>query len=215
MNNIKESINSIGGDVFCLGLNDNNIGLDGSSQILMWAAWECPLDVIMTPGFAQLSPPNCTHINWTTLIYFKLHGEESLLDVYQSALKFIRPGDFIVFVVSADKRVSQGDNRDTRFEFGNRLEWTTEQPLKSLPFYVNDADLEQLITDMRNLFTNSQVEGIVRVEYDAPSTTTAQLMCRVAMEERADAMIIKRNKCTRNLIIECAQECPCSIVVIK
>ena len=181
----------------------------------MWAVWNCACDVLLTPGHSALSPPNLTHVNWTILIYFQLNGSEDLLKVYQNSLKFVRPGDFIVFVVRAKRRVSIGDNRETRFEFGKRLDWATEKSMLSQPYYSEDSDLEILINDIRNLLILSKIEGVVRVEHDLPATTTAQLLCRACIEERADLMIIKQNADLKSTIIECAQESPCSIAIMK
>jgi hypothetical protein len=91
-----------------IGMNDNNIGLDSQSPITMWAVWDSPQDVLLTPSQAHIKPFKTIHVNWIIQIHFKFHGNEKLIDVYQQILKYIRPGDFIIFVVSADHRLSQG-----------------------------------------------------------------------------------------------------------
>lgn len=214
---VKNSVEITTSDVLCLGLKDTKIGTHGSSSLLNWALWgNCPRDLLLTPGHANVKPPNFSFINWTTVIYFELHGEENLLNIYQKSLKFLRPGDFVVFIISVGKRISLGDNRlYTRFEFGRRLDWSAGPSLKSLPFYSNDDDLEVLIDNIRNLLIQSKLEGVVRVEYDVQATTRAQLLCKASIDERADLIVIKQNQDVKNLIIECIQECTCSVAILK
>lgn len=154
-------------------------------------------------------------MRWTHLIYFRLNGAEDIVSVYRSALKFIRPSDSVIFFVSAGKKESKGVNNDTRFDYGRRLEWCTEPPLKSYPHDSNDIDLNSLVPELQQLLLTSKVEGTVRIEFDKPATTTAQLLRRAAAEEKVDLILIKRNKNSQNLIKECAIDISCSICVIK
>ena len=217
LNKIRDALGSNFGEVLCLGLNDVNIGLSSYSPLLNWAIFgDCPRDLLLTPGHANISPPNHSFANWTTLIYFELHGKEKLLDIYQSSLKYMRPGDFIVFIISVERRISRGDNRAySRFEFGKRLDWSAGPPMKSYPFYSNDNDLEILIGSIKDLLLQSKLEGVVRVEYDVQAKTKAQLFCKAIIEERADLIIIKQNQNVKNLIVECVQESSCSIAILK
>ena len=217
LNKIRDAVESNFSEVLCLGLNDVNLGLSSSSPLLNWAILgDCPKDLLLTPGHANIRPPNNSYVNWTTLIYFELHGKEKILNVYQNSLKYMKPGDFIVFIISVEKRISHGDNRAySRFEFGQRLDWLAGPPLKSYPFYSNDNDLEILIGSIKDLLLESKLEGVVRVEYDIQEKTRAQLLCKAIIEERADLIIIKQNQDIKNLIIECIQESTCSIAILK
>lgn len=137
------------------------------------------------------------------------------MNVYQSALKFIRPSDFVIFFVSAGIKASQSSSDDTRFDYGRRLEWCTEPPLKPYPHDSNDIDLNSLVSELKQLLLTSKVEGTVRIEHDKPATTTAQLLRRTAAEEKVDLILIKRNENSQNMIKECAYDISCSICVIK
>jgi hypothetical protein len=210
----EELVSSSNAKVFCIGLTDS-IGLDSPSPLLSWAVWECKNDVILTPGYANIRPLNSGQVKWTHLIYFRLYGDEKVVNVYQSALKFIRPSDFVIFFVSAGIKASQGGNYDTRFDYGRRLEWCTEPPAKAYPHDSNDIDLTAMVSELKQLLVISKVEGTVRVEYDKPATTTAQLVRRVAAEEKVDLILIKRNEHSQNMIKECAHDIFCSLCVIK
>lgn len=215
MNNIGDYCSSSKAEIFCLGLNEETIGIDGPAPLLSWALWECNKDLILTPGSALPRPLYITEARWTTLVYFRLHGGEFLKDVYLSALKFIRPGDYVIFLVSTEKRISVGDNRDTRFDFGHRLEWSTEPPTKNHPFNAHDADLELIVSEAQDLLLLSRVDGTVRVERDVSTTTTAQLLCRISTEEKVDLMVIKANLVNKDMIIECAKGTPCTLGITK
>jgi hypothetical protein len=210
----EELVSSSNAKFFCIGLTDS-IGHDSPSPLLSWAVWECKIDVILTPGYANIRPLNSGQVKWTHLIYFRLNGDEKVVNVYQTALKFIRPSDFVIFFVSADIKASQGGNNDTRFDYGRRLEWCTEPPAKACPHDSNEIDLTALVSELKQLLLTSKVEGTVRIEYDKPATTTAQLIRRVAAEEKVDLILIKRNEHSQNMIKECANDILCSICVIK
>lgn len=169
----------------------------------------------MTPGYANIRPLSSGQVRWTHLIYVRLNGDEEVMNIYQSSLKFMRPSDLVVFFVSVGKKVSKGDNSDTRFDYGRRLEWCTEPPFKSHPYDSNDADLISLVSEIKNLLLISKVEGTVRIEHDKPATTTAQLLCRAVAEEKVDLIHIKRNEKSQNIIKECAHDVSCSIAIIK
>lgn len=196
-------------------MNDNNIGLDSQSPLIMWAVWDSPQDVLLTPSQTHRKPFKAIHVNWIIQVHFKFLGNEKLTDVYQQILKYVRPGDFIIFVVSTDQRQSQGDNRETRFEFGTRQGWALKGRQMSLSYDINDIEIENLINKIQDLLLNSKVEGVVHLIRDTPGSTIGEQICKIGVLEKSDLVILKRNKENRSMIVQVAKETLCSIVIIK
>ena len=208
-------------DVLCVGLEDTNVGLNGASPLIMWAVWDAPADVILARTTTAMCPFSSLQMSRTVLIHYQLPSPNqfSALDMVEQSLKLIRPNDFLILVISGEQRISRGDNQQTRFDYGNRFHSATSimPSPPSYRYHSDDKALEECAELYQQFLTHSKSEGIVRVIRDMPSITLSQQLCSIACEEHADFMVIKRykNEINRNLIVDCAKDGPCSVVILK
>ena len=206
-------------DVLCVGLEDTNIGLNGATPLVMWAVWDAPVDVVLARINTPLQPLASPHMPRTVLINYQFPSPASPLDVVEQALKFIRPSDYVVFVVSGRARLSRGDNRETRFEYGARHSGATALEPRSAPYryHSDDGTVDECAALLQEYLTHAKVDGAVRVIRDAPSVTLAQQLGGIAAEEHADLVVLKRqaDELSRSLVVDCARDLQCALVVLK
>jgi hypothetical protein len=155
----------------------------------------------------------------TVLIHYQLPSSVPPLDVVEQSLRFIRPADYVLFVISGEKRVSRGDSQETRFDYGARFNQAT--PTAPAPpayrYHSDDQALDDCAQLLQHFLTHAQTEGNVRVIRDIPSVSIAQQLVVIATEEHADLVVVKRaeSENNRRLIVDCARDAPCSLVILK
>lgn len=223
---VEETLLSAGApgviDILCVGLEDTNIGLNGASPLLMWAAWSAPVDVLLARTNSPIRPFSSLQMTRTVLIHYHLPSSVPPLDVVEQSLRFIRPADFVLFVVSGERRTSRGDNQETRFDYGRRYNQATATapPTPSYCYHTDDKALEECAELLQSYLTHAQAEGDVRVIRDIPAVSIAQQLVQISSEEHADLLVVKRslgsdNERNRCLIVDCARDAPCSLVILK
>ena len=218
---IEETLVAAGAvDVLCVGLEDTNIGLNGASPLLMWAAWTAPVDVVLARINSPMRPFSSLQMNRTVLIHYPLPSSVPPLDVVEQALRFIRPADYVLFVVSGEKRESKGDNQATRFDYGARYNRATSTvpPPPAYRYHSDDKALDECAELLQHFLTHAQSEGNVRVIRDIPAVTIAQQLVQIVTEEHTDLLVLKRaadDEKNRRLIVDCARDASCSLVILK
>jgi hypothetical protein len=209
---LEESILANKVNTLCLGMDDCNLGLDSQSHVLMWAAWLSNVDIVFAKGFSKVRPFTATHAQRTILLY--IEEPEKASEYFLKAVQFFRPGDFIVFVAVLDD-VVRGDNQDTRFGLGSRSGWVSDSRAPPPPAQPTLDERAQMLNDhMSQLLQKSQMTGKVRLERRPPMTATSQVLRQTVIEESADILVLRRMK-TREVIVECAQDALCTVIIVK
>lgn len=212
--NIKEEIKATGSKILVLGLDDWNLGLDSRATLLLWAAWECPISVVLAKGRSKIRPFSV--VNMPRIFQLCVKIDTDIDNLIMKFTAFMRPGDFVVVVAIVETRDAKGDHRDSRFDFGKRSQWING-PKPSRPTFSlgwNDEEVSNLQISIEKILFKAQLQGKARVERLSTTRTIAQELCLIAVEESIDLLVLKTNN-QRQVIVECAQESPCSIIIIK
>ena len=206
-------------DMLCVGLEDTNIGLNGVTPLVMWAVWEAPVDVVLARINTPVRPFASLHMPRAVLVNYQFPSPEPPLDVVEQALKFIRPSDYVVFVVSGRVRASRGDNQETRFDYGARHSGATAVEPRAPPYryHSDDGAIDECAAVLQEFLNHAKVDGTVRVVRDVPTSTLAQELGHIAAEEHADLVVVKRHddELNRSLVVDLARDLLCALVVLK
>lgn len=197
-----------------LGMENCNLGLDSKATINLWAAWKCNLPVVFAKGRSKVRP--FSMINQQKVFQVCVKNLEYLDFMMENAVEFIRPGDFILFVTVLESRESKGDWRESRYDNGIRSGWNTGPICEQKSFILgwNDHEIDILRNEMQSRLDRAQIPGMIRIEREKNNYTTSQILVDVAIQEQSD-MIIVGYKGRKDVIIEIAQDAPCSIVIVK
>ena len=209
-------------ELICMGIDDCNIGLDGISPLHMWAAWNSNIDVAFTKGISRVTPfSGGLKMARNVIIHIPMSADDVMFGIIEQSLKFIRPDDYVIFIISTTARVSKGDNRESRFDFGKRMCGTNEQIISSTsnsyPFNVNDKKVERTVVLMNQMLRHIHSEGTVRFIYELPFVNISNQLCKSVTEDNVDVLILKRveGEISRSLIVSCMQDCLCTLVLLK
>lgn len=211
---VRHAIQSTSSNILVVGMNDWNIGLDSSAQLLLWASWSCPLPVILAKGCSR-SRSFCSVVT-SRVIQICIKNLSLLKETFTKSLIFLRPGDSVVIVALIHTKGTKADNRETRYEMGSRFNWVVgPQPIvPDFPEEYNDEYIEKMREEMAVLISRAQVQGRVRIIPLSPVRTVSQELCQVAIEESSDIIVMKNSR-NRDTITHCARDAPCSIAILK
>lgn len=178
---------------------------------------------------AQSSPRPFTAVITpkTFLISLKPENKSPSRDVVVSylnkALSLLRPCDDFIVLILRESAEPVGDFRHgTRFGQGSRVGYVSgdlqDQNLQGRPGW-NDVFLDSLCSEVQAFIDRSQMPGRVRLEARSGRSTVGQDICRVAVDERAEVIVMKSNYAEDNhqkeSVLECLQEAACAVAVIK
>lgn len=223
--NIEKVISDNNCDILSLGISDNNIGEDSVAALPLWAAWKFTGDVVFTKGTSHVRPFSVVNSERTFLIY--LDCVNNYTETYYKAMKFMRPGDAVVLLTIAKDRIPVGDNRETRFGFGNRMGWidsdassrvvpdtngsTTLEPNK---IGWNDEQVEKIQENFESMISNSYMQGTIIIERSESYKTEEQIISKVAFGNGVDAIAIRVPN-NRGTVIDLVRENEKSIILLK
>jgi len=204
-------------------MEDCNLNLDGSSYMALWAAWKCPsnVPVVLAKGRSRVRPFASAAAPKTFLLC--INDPTQAGEIFSSAIRFLKAGDFVVLVAVVETRDAKGDNRDfSRFDMGKRSGWVVPPApgsqvaaKASISLGWNDAQVEALTAQMEGLLASSLLKGKVRVETTSQTLSVAQTLSNVAKEEGVDIMVLVNRDRFREIVVDCAKESPCSVILIK
>ena len=182
------------------------------SKFALWAAWESIHTVVMAKSCSRIRPFPLSHTQRKFVACAK--EIQDLKYVFNGALELLRPEDTIILVGVVQPADPIGDARETRFDMGMRFNWINnedEDRLGPVRPGWNDDEVEKFRSYMEDLLGKSQASGYVRIERKSPVKTIGQELIRVAQEEAADFLVMRRG--LRNHVSEeCLTSARCSIV---
>lgn len=173
-----------------------------------WATWMSPLDVVFTQSMSFVRPFEEISTARTFLVYVDSLDDAAV--VIFKALKYFRAGDAIVITAITLSREPLADNRDLRFDFGERQQWIrTEEQVRQEPNRVgwNDERLEGFTSSMYELIQKSFLAGNVRVERTQRRSSVGEMLASVAREEQAAGIMLRLagNEEVVNELLEASQ----------
>jgi hypothetical protein len=215
INLLMEKIEAVSCNLLVLGMNNCNLGLDTNQHIQFWAAWESDVDLMLVKGRAETRPFNA--LSSHRVFQVNVKKAEYLEDLVKRTKLMMRPDDVIVIVAILDVKGNRADNRRTRHDFGTRSGWVVgpTPPVEDFPESFAEEYEKTFRERMEKCIADCKLEGKVRVGYeDKTKTSVAENLLCIANEESSDVMVFKR-ELTRDVIVDCAREAPCSIAVLK
>lgn len=132
-------------------------------------------DVALVHGNSYRRPFTEVNVQRTHLVYIPFNVSPT--PIFLRALRFCRPGDALCVVSVFPSRRPAGENRETRFDFGSRHAWHSEEEVKARETDPdsdrvgwNDALVEQFQQKVEEMLQKSAgISGFVRIErIDSP-----------------------------------------------
>eukprot|EP01039_Chlorochromonas_danica_P002284 gene2284-2500_t len=151
-----------------------------------WAVQTFSGDAVLCQNMSYVRPFTEVECSRTFVVFIDqpAEGGATLL----KAIKYFRPGDCVILTAIFLPREPIGDNRELRFDFGERQDWIRkEEEVKKEPLRLgwNDQAVEDFTQDMDNLLSKSFLTGRIRIERTVSRQSIAQTLGKVAREENA------------------------------
>lgn len=166
------------------------------SEFISWAAWQCKQTVVLVKSFSRVRPfPQSLMARKFLVCITDIVDLEFAL---AGALEIMRPGDSVVLVSVVHCGAPLGDARATRFDMGKRFDWVdstrSTEPGPHCPNQPgwNEGQVQALRSRMEEMLGQSQAIGSVRIERQRVAKTSGQELSRVALEEAADFIVLRR-----------------------
>jgi len=181
------------------------VGIDSSSScgnveyipdFVCWAAWQCSQTVVLVKSFSRARPFSQSLIARKFLVCITEVAD--LQFALTGALEIMRPADSVVIVSVVHSGEPLGDARATRFDMGRRGDWADSRssniPGPDCPSGPgwNDEQVSALRSKMNEMLERSQSNGSVRIERQRVAKTLGQELLRVAQDEVADFIVLRR-----------------------
>ena len=170
--------------------------------------------IVITKSSSKVVPFNCVLMPRKFLVLVKTFEDLDLL--FSKAIELLRPIDTLNFACIYESKYPKGDYQDTRFLFGNNINWVKGET-KPVPKFNKIGWNEQEIQDMRlrmyNLLASGQIKGEVLMEEESENYTVSQIIFKMVANEQADFIVLRKGK-EREVSDPCIRECQCSVVLI-
>lgn len=212
---IEELLEEIGNDILVLGMNNSDIGPSSYNAMAMWAAWEYEKDVIFCKGMSLTRP--FTIVNFPRKLLFYVDSRKDIQAMFTKALKFVRPGDTAVVLSIMEERDPIGDSdKDTRFEFGSSIVWSSNGGNESTGPNVSDADHAKLEDELRALLVDSFLGGnpiIKRCKKDI----IGEVISETAQEQSCSLILMPCSTSTeeRGYVVDTIYSATMAVALIK
>lgn len=201
-------------EILVVPMEDANLGLNSTSLLPVWAAWECRKPCLLSKTLGNLRPFPAVVCAKTYLVCVKYAAD--LSSIFNATSQFVKPGDKIILFSIVDNSTALGDSRDTRYSMGSRCNWVTGN-LPNNKIYNKDwnsVEVRQLEQNMNEILVKGQLNGKVLVTTKSIGQSVSQRICQFGSEENADIIVLLKRK-NRNIIMECARDTSSSLLVLK
>jgi nucleotide-binding universal stress UspA family protein len=201
-------------DMIVAGI-DNSLRIESNLSCLAKSLpYRLSKTVILVKSSAKIMPLALVEMPRRFMVCFKT--KDDLEYVFMKTAELLKPLDTVSVVCIHDSRQPRGDYTETRFSLGRRCSWVkgperAPQPFSSIGW--NDSDLAGIRDRAEELLALAQLTGTVRIEEESGFATVAQDLCRIAVEEHADFICLRRGE-DKEVTLECMSESKCSVVVI-
>lgn len=224
---IKQSLSDLSEIYDCqtliIGLqNSYDFQLSSKESLSYWSVWEYPGDTIITKGISYHRPFTEVSTPRTLLLYIDPNhydnSPELIKQVFIKALRYYRTGDTVIVLSMFLSSDPIGDNRETRYEFGQRHLWLKddEYMIKKEANCINWN--ENRINDYRQLIQQSIAQsflnGKVRIERYHRSMNVIQMITMIALQENVQGIIMTKDK-NEEIIGQCIRDHPYSLFLLK
>ena len=129
----------------------------------------------------------------------------------------LRPDDTVCVLCVHKSSQPKGDYRDTRFSMGRRHHWVHGVTQK-LAAYNSPGWNSKTLADLNNFLheyiASAQMKGDIRIEEQSPNLIVGQQICRIALEEQADFLVLRRGY-EREVTNQCINESSASIILLE
>jgi hypothetical protein len=141
--------------------------------------------------------------------------------IFLRALRFCRPGDSLCIVSVFPSRKPEGENRDTRFDFGSRHSWHSDEDVKgrdrnpqSTSVGWNDSLVENFQSSIEEMLQKSAgVSGFVRIERIDSANSSSSLVENLAVSGEGETSDFLGQKSLTEKLMRVAVEEQCSSII--
>jgi hypothetical protein len=211
--NIMRHIKQSNDDIVIAGINNEKHGDSELSFFIKDLPYSLEKTVILAKSCAKVMPLTLTEMSRKFVVCFKT--EADLEYVFKKSVELMRPVDTICILCIHESRQPRGDYFETRFSLGASHQWVrgpTKEPRVFSSVGWNEPTLERIRSRAAELLMHAQINGSIRLEEESCDRTIGQDVCRIATDERADFLCLRKGE-NKEVTIECVAECKCSIVV--
>ena len=219
-------VNEYNSDIIVMGINNNNLGLDGNEKLQLWAAWDSKVNALFTKKSSQSIPFAVSHARKTYQICVK--NIDDVDYIFSKTLPYLKPGDYVIFANIAEQENAIGDYSyndlcKSRFALGAKSGWIRATPRAGgaeidyppqFPVGWNIQSKHDFHDKMNEFLSKGQIQGRICMVEKSANLSMSESLCKIAMDNEVDIMVIWRRENTETFI-NCVKTSNCSVLLVK
>lgn len=202
-------------DVIIMGKDTSKYEEDEISRLVDVLPDRTEKTVILAKNSSKVMPFSSVLISRRFLICIK--ASDDTRDMFCKSLAMLRPNDTVCVLCVHESSQPKGDYRDTRFNLGGGDHWVHGDTQKIVAYNSPGWNTEALADLKNSLYediSTAQIAGDIRIEEEEANLTVGQQICRIALEEQADFLVLRRGY-EREVTNHCIDESNASIVLLE